>query len=82
VSVSQDEPAVASDKPVMPKKSIFLAGGLLIGLLAAAGVVVFAVISNNVIVTEAGAERVLNLPVLMTVPRLAIAAQPRRPAIT
>jgi len=66
----------------MPKKSIFLAGGLLIGLLAAAGVVVFAVISNNVIVTEAGAERVLNLPVLMTVPRLAIAAQPRRPAIT
>jgi uncharacterized protein involved in exopolysaccharide biosynthesis len=82
VSVSQVEPAVASDKPVMPKKSIFLAGGLLIGLLTAAGVIVFAVITNNVIVTEAGAERMLNLPVLMTVPRLAIAAQPRRPAIT
>jgi len=82
VSVSQVEPAVASDKPVMPKKSLFLAGGLLMGLLAAAGVIVFAVISNNVLVTEAGAERVLNLPVLMTVPRLAITAESRQPAIT
>ena len=82
VSVSQVEPAIASDKPVMPKKSIFLAGGLLMGLLAAAGVVVFAVISNNVFVTEAGAERVLNLPVLMTIPRLAITAESRQPATT
>jgi len=34
------------------------------------------------ITTEAGAERVLNLPVLMTVPRLAITAESRQPAIT
>ncbi|HXQ40163.1 MAG TPA: hypothetical protein VN821_02780, partial [Candidatus Udaeobacter sp.] len=82
VSVSQVEPAVAADKPVKPVKILFLGGGLLLGLLAAAGVVVFSIATNNVFVTAASAERVLNLPVLMTVPRLTIAAQPRRAAIT
>ncbi len=70
VSVSQIGPAIASDKPVKPQKLLFLAGGLVIGMIMAAGVIIFAVITNNTFVTIESVERVLQLPVLMAVPRL------------
>jgi polysaccharide biosynthesis protein PslE len=70
VSVSQIGPAIASEKPVKPQKIVFLGGGLMIGLIAAAGIVVFAIITNNTFVTIESVERVLKLPVLMSVPRL------------
>src|SRR5689334_19574817 len=70
VSVSQIGPAIASDKPVKPQKLLFLAGGSVIGMIMAAGVIIFAVITNNTFVTIESVERVLQLPVLMAVPRL------------
>jgi polysaccharide biosynthesis protein PslE len=70
VSVSQIGPAIASDKPVKPQKLLFIAGGMMIGLIMAAGVVVFAVVTNNTFITIESVERVLQLPVLMAVPRL------------
>jgi uncharacterized protein involved in exopolysaccharide biosynthesis len=70
VSVSQIGPAIASEKPVKPQKLLFIAGGLIIGLIMAAGVIVFAVITNNTFITIESVERVLQLPVLMAVPRL------------
>jgi len=70
VSVSEIGPAIASDKPVSPQKLLFIAGGFVIGLILAAGVIIFAVITNNTFVTIESVERILQLPVLMTVPRL------------
>jgi uncharacterized protein involved in exopolysaccharide biosynthesis len=70
VSVSQIGPAIASDKPVKPKPLLFVAGGIIIGLIMAAGVIVIAVITNNTFVTIESVERILQLPVLMAVPRL------------
>ena len=70
VSVSQIGPAIASEKPVKPQKLLFVAGGLMIGLIAAAGVLVFAVVTNNTFVTIESVERILKVPVLMSVPRL------------
>ncbi len=70
VSVSQIGPAIASDKPVKPQKLLFVAGGLVIGMILASGVIIFAIITNNTFVTIESVERVLQLPVLMAVPRL------------
>ena len=70
VSVSQIGPAIASDKPVKPQKLLFIAGGMMIGLIMAAGVIVFAIVTNNTFITIESVERVLQLPVLMAVPRL------------
>ncbi len=69
VSVSQIQPVITSEKPAKPKKSVYLGAGLLLGLLAAGGVVAVAVAANNTFVTAEGAERLLRLPVLVTVPR-------------
>ena len=70
VSVSQIGPAIASEKPVKPQKILFIGGGLLLGLIAASGLMIFAVVTNNTFVTIESVERILKLPVLMTVPRL------------
>ena len=70
VSVSQIGPAIASDKPVKPQKLLFIAGGMMIGFIMSAGVIVFAVVTNNTFITIESVERVLQLPVLMAVPRL------------
>ena len=42
----------------------------MIGLIMAAGVIVFAIVTNNTFITIESVERVLQLPVLMAVPRL------------
>lgn len=68
VSVVQVAPAIAPDRPAGPKKPLFLAAGVLLGLLAAGGVVVIAVLTGNTTVTEDGLERLLGLPVLLALP--------------
>ncbi len=68
VSVVQVAPAIAADRPASPKKLLFIAGGLLLGLLGLGGVIVIAVLTGNTVVTEDGLERLLGLPVLLALP--------------
>ena len=68
VSVVQVAPAIAADRPAKPKKLLFIAGGILLGLLGAGGIVVLAVLTGNTVVTEDGLERLLGLPVLLALP--------------
>ena len=68
VSVVQVSPAFAADRAAKPKKLVFLAAGVLLGLLAAGGIVVFAVLTGNTVVTEDGLEALLGLPVLLALP--------------
>ena len=75
VSVVQVAPAIAADRVAKPKKLLFLAGGILLGLLAAGGVVVVAVMTGTTVMTEDGLERLLGLPVLLALPQA-----PKRPA--
>ena len=70
VSVSQIGPAMASEKPVKPQKLLFIGAGLMIGMIFAVGVIIFAIVTNNTFITIESVERVLQLPVLMAVPRL------------
>ena len=69
VSVSQIQPVITPEKPAKPKKLLVLVGGLLLGLLAAGGAIVIAVATNNSFMTAESVERLLRLPVLVTVPR-------------
>ena len=77
VSVVQVAPAIAPDRADKPRKPLFLAAGLLLGVLGAGGVAVLAVLTGGVMVTEQGVERLLGLPVLATLPLV-----PRRGAGT
>jgi uncharacterized protein involved in exopolysaccharide biosynthesis len=69
VSVSQIQPVITSGKPAKPNKLLYITGGLLLGLMAAAGVVVMAVATNNSFMAAESVERQLRLPVLVTVPK-------------
>jgi uncharacterized protein involved in exopolysaccharide biosynthesis len=69
VSVSQIQPVITPEKPAKPVKLLYLGAGLLLGLLAAGSVVVISVAANNTFMTAEGVERLLRLPVLVTVPR-------------
>ena len=69
VSVVQVAPAIAPDRAAKPKKLLFIAGGLLLGLLCAGSIVVIAVITGKTVVTEDGLEQLLGLPVLMALPK-------------
>ena len=69
VSVVQVAPAIAAERVAKPKKLLFVAGGILLGLLAAGGVVLVAVLTGNTVVTEDGLERLLGLPVLLALPQ-------------
>lgn len=71
VSVSQIQPVMTSERPAKPRRTVYLASGLLAGMLAAVGVVVMALAANNTFVTAEGAERLLRIPVLVTVPKAA-----------
>ena len=44
------------------------AGGVLLGLLGAGATVVFSIVTANTLVTEDGVERLLGLPVLLSLP--------------
>ena len=69
VSVSQIQPVITPEKPAKPRKALFIGVGLLLGLLAGGGVIVVAVAANNTFMTAESVERLLRLPVLVTVPR-------------
>ena len=79
VSVVPIAPAVASERPVRPRRLVFAAGGMLAGLLLAGGVAVLAVLTDRTLATEDAAERLLGLPVLATLP-FETRAGYRRPA--
>jgi uncharacterized protein involved in exopolysaccharide biosynthesis len=66
-SVVQIAPALTPDKPAQPKTVLFLAAGLMLGLLSAGGLVVLAIMTRRTFYTEIGLERRLGLPVLASV---------------
>jgi uncharacterized protein involved in exopolysaccharide biosynthesis len=68
VSVVQVAPAIAPDRAAKPNKAMFIAGSFLLGVFAAGGIVVLAVLTSSTIVTEDGLEGLLGLPVLLTLP--------------
>ncbi len=68
VSVVQVANAIASERPAKPKKLIFGAAGVLLGLLLAASVVVIGILTNKTIISEDTIERLLGLPVLAALP--------------
>ena len=68
VSVVQVSPAFAAERAAKPKKLLFLAAGVLLGLLGAGGIGVLAVLTGNTVVTEDGLEQLLGLPVLLALP--------------
>lgn len=78
VSVVQVAPAIAPEKAAKPKKLLFVAGGLLLGLMAAGGVVVLSLLTNKTVLTEDALERLVGLPVLVSIPFHAAAAGSRR----
>lgn len=76
VSVVQIAPAMTSLKPIFPKLTKFVAFGMLAGVFSAGFVLVIAFLFNGTLVTEENVERVLGLPVLVSVPLLARQRQP------
>ena len=76
VSVVQIAPSITSQKPIFPKLTNFAVVGVLVGLFSAGCVLVWAILTNRTIVTEEGVERMLGLPVLVSVPLLVRRYQP------
>lgn len=68
VSVVQVAGALASEKPVKPRKLIFGLVGALGALLVAGGIGVVCILVNKTAITEEAAERLLGLPVLAVLP--------------
>ena len=68
VSVVQIAPAIAPDKPAQPRKIVIFGGGLVAGLLAAGGVILASILTNRTLASEDAAERLLGLPVLVSMP--------------
>jgi capsular polysaccharide biosynthesis protein len=64
----QTSKAITPDKPVSPNKLLLLVAGTLAGLIAAAGVVLMAMLTNRTFLSEGSVERFLGLPVLGSVP--------------
>jgi uncharacterized protein involved in exopolysaccharide biosynthesis len=67
-SVVQTSRAITLDKPVSPNKPLYLVAGVLAGLIAAAGVLILASLTNRTFISEESLERFLGLPVLGSVP--------------
>ncbi len=80
-SVNEIHPAMTSQRPTKPRKAIVLGIGLILGVIGASGVIMLAIVLNNRIVTSEGVERILGLPVLVAIPRVAwpyIGSTPQR----
>jgi uncharacterized protein involved in exopolysaccharide biosynthesis len=69
-SVSIISPPFASIKPAFPRKSLFAIGGLALAIVISAGLWVYNLLFRSNLSTPEGVERLLALPVLMTVPNL------------
>ena len=68
VSVIQIAHAIAPQKPAKPKKIILVGAGIMAGILIASGIALVAVLTNTMMMTEDAAERLLGLPVLVSIP--------------
>ncbi|MBS0559428.1 MAG: hypothetical protein JSR21_05185 [Proteobacteria bacterium] len=67
LSVVQIAPAIAPDKPAFPRPVIFVAVGLIFGILASIGTIVLAIMTRRTFYTAIGLERQLGIPVLASV---------------
>jgi len=67
LSVVQMAPALTPDKPAFPRPIIFVAVGLVFGILAAVGTIVLAIMTRRTFYTAIGLERQLGIPVLASV---------------
>jgi len=67
-AVVQTSNATIPERPVAPNKMLFMVGGMVVGLIAAFGVLVFAAVMNRTFISEDSLERVLGLPVLGSMP--------------
>lgn len=79
-NISIIEEPNASERPARPKKILFLAAGLVIGLLAALGAFLAALTLRSTFVAVETVERALGLPVLAAVPATPRLAGPFGPA--
>jgi uncharacterized protein involved in exopolysaccharide biosynthesis len=70
-------PVITPDKPAQPMPVLFAAAGVLLGLIAAGGLAVWAMTTNAFFFTIDGVEATTGLPVLATVPLYAL---PRKKA--
>lgn len=68
VSVVQIAAASGSQRPVAPRKLIFAAAGLMLGVLLASVVALLAILTSKTALTGEAAERRVGLPVLAEVP--------------
>jgi uncharacterized protein involved in exopolysaccharide biosynthesis len=68
VSVSVVQKPAAPAQKAGPKKLPFLAAGILIGLIGAAGLLVYLLIFRETLITVESVERILGIPVLASVP--------------
>jgi uncharacterized protein involved in exopolysaccharide biosynthesis len=57
-------------KPAQPMPVLFVAGGVLLGLLFAGGIALWTIVMNRVLFTEMGVETLIGLPVLASIPLL------------
>ena len=80
VSVSVIQRPEASTKPAGPRHLPYLIGGLLIGLVAAAGMLVYTLVFRETLITVESVERVIGLPVLASVPASLPSANENRKA--
>jgi uncharacterized protein involved in exopolysaccharide biosynthesis len=67
ISVIQIAPALAPDKPAFPKPVLFVLAGIVLGMLAAAGTIVLAILTRRTFYTAIGLERQLGIPVLASI---------------
>jgi uncharacterized protein involved in exopolysaccharide biosynthesis len=63
-------PVLTPDKPAQPMPVLFAAAGVLLGLIAAGGLAVWAAVANAIFFTADGVEAMTGLPVLASVPLL------------
>lgn len=68
VSVSVIQKPDASALPAGPRHLPFILGGLLAGLLGAAGVLVYTLVFRQTLITVESVERIIGLPVLASLP--------------
>lgn len=69
-SVSIISPPFASIKPVFPRKSLFAIGGLILAIVISGALWVYNLLFRSNLSTPESVERLLAIPVLMTVPDL------------
>jgi uncharacterized protein involved in exopolysaccharide biosynthesis len=70
VSVSVIQTPAAAARPAGPRHLPFALGGILIGLIGAAGMLVYLLVFRETLITVESVERIIGLPVLASVPNM------------